>query len=483
MALDFVPALPTDQTRSFVGGYPRLPVGMAWPTEDGKELLFLAQVDLADLPWRPDGFPTRGTLYFFHNPRLEDLDHLEIAFSQDQDGTRHPSPFVYFSTEVSNLETVKPTKPHSREVFFQYAGEGYYHYGQLKGPKVARYSLPYAELSFAPYVQYYAGAWFNDQFKNSGLNFDKAYEQFGGKSEELYKALKFREAKNRDQSKADLGVSAPRGENQEEARRRIYGGARHIDCDGFLAKLPQEMTFQAIRQHSVRDERYASWPESGAMVMHHAMSVAVNCQSRTQSKGEDPGSFARQCRQEALDWAEWGYQRAQKPLAQDERDAYLLSARSTFQKAIKIYATSLRWFLIRNAVLAPFDRLTRNGVLALFGKSKGISFKGRQARVIAESLLLLSDAREFGLRLLPGDQILKISELSQGDYLEGALAGQFFGWGGEIQSEVGDNADHLCLAVFYGNRDISFSGDVKIWLAEPLQPDAWQKVKVVNAVS
>ena len=66
-------------------------------------------------------------------------------------------------------------------------------------------------------------------------------------------------------------------------------------------------------------------------------------------------------------------------------------------------------------------------------------------------------------------------------YLKGALSGQLFGWGNEIQTEVTDNADQLCLAVIYGNRDISFEADFKIWLPQPINADTWQPVMVVNA--
>ena len=35
----------------------------------------------------------------------------------------------------------------------------------------------------------------------------------------------------------------------------------------------------------------------------------------------------------------------------------------------------------------------------------------------------------------------------------------------------------------YGNRDISFEAYFKIWLTEPLKPETWQKVKVVNTIN
>ena len=67
------PPLDMPDVRSHVGGLPSLPADMAWPRaidDSGciaahAPLHFLAQVDLAEQPWLPEGFPNSGTLLFF----------------------------------------------------------------------------------------------------------------------------------------------------------------------------------------------------------------------------------------------------------------------------------------------------------------------------------------------------------------------------------------------------------------------------------
>ena len=206
------------------------------------------------------------------------------------------------------------------------------------------------------------------------------------------------------------------------------------------------------------------------MVLHHASSVA-NSVNVGRPKDERLTHMSQIHIKEAEEWAEWGHQRARQLLSQEMRDDYLGWARSVFQKTLKVYERSWKFRPLRTFFVAPF------------GKSKGISKRAIEALRIAESLVLLSDAREFGLRILTPQQISSMPDLAQNGYLRGALCGQLFGWGRELQTEVGDNAEHLCLAVIDGNRDISFEADFKIWLTQPLQPDAWQPVVVVNAIN
>ena len=92
------PGYPRKSGRSRIGGRPELPVGEAWPTQDGHALSFLMQVDLAEVhaAWtrwddEPLALPPRGTLYAFAN--LEDVrqhrvlyrdadDHAEVEFPE-----------------------------------------------------------------------------------------------------------------------------------------------------------------------------------------------------------------------------------------------------------------------------------------------------------------------------------------------------------------------------------------------------------------
>ncbi len=80
---------PNHGERSFFGGLPRLPPGIAWPevrrrSEDGDgegaiAPTFLCQVDLSALPPVPQRrlLPTRGTLYFFCNTQFVDVGDPE----------------------------------------------------------------------------------------------------------------------------------------------------------------------------------------------------------------------------------------------------------------------------------------------------------------------------------------------------------------------------------------------------------------------
>ena len=56
-------------TKSYLGGDPYLPPGTSWPSSDGKDLTFLASINLAEIaateviPWLPE----TGTLLFFYD--------------------------------------------------------------------------------------------------------------------------------------------------------------------------------------------------------------------------------------------------------------------------------------------------------------------------------------------------------------------------------------------------------------------------------
>ena len=66
---------------SRMGGSPDLPIGIPWPTWDGRPLDFLLQLDLQEMPrkWGGDELPESGWLYFFYdidrNPWGFDVSH------------------------------------------------------------------------------------------------------------------------------------------------------------------------------------------------------------------------------------------------------------------------------------------------------------------------------------------------------------------------------------------------------------------------
>ncbi|MDX8350734.1 YwqG family protein [Cognatiyoonia sp. IB215182] len=73
----------TDDPHSSIGGRPSLPAGAKWPGgRDGKPMIFLAQINFADMP-PLDGYPKEGVLSFF----VEDNDLNGCDFpSKDNTG-------------------------------------------------------------------------------------------------------------------------------------------------------------------------------------------------------------------------------------------------------------------------------------------------------------------------------------------------------------------------------------------------------------
>ncbi|WP_428631100.1 DUF1963 domain-containing protein [Sphingopyxis sp.] len=87
VTLRLVPQIPLRDaisTKSWLGGRPRLPDGMAWPQIDGEPADFLAQIDCASLPpalW--DGLgPRDGALAFFIHRRGY---HMQVLHLRDTD--------------------------------------------------------------------------------------------------------------------------------------------------------------------------------------------------------------------------------------------------------------------------------------------------------------------------------------------------------------------------------------------------------------
>ncbi|CAM4199228.1 DUF1963 domain-containing protein [Bordetella tumbae] len=66
-------AVPGETGRSRIGGGPDLPANMDWPRDaSGFYLNFLVQIDLADLPERPENLPGAGLLFFFSGTDCND---------------------------------------------------------------------------------------------------------------------------------------------------------------------------------------------------------------------------------------------------------------------------------------------------------------------------------------------------------------------------------------------------------------------------
>lgn len=123
--------------RSRVGGLPDLPPGTGWPRAPGHPgevkantpLHFLAQIDLAEVPWRPEGFPSSGVLMFFgrYDEELlwatEDVDPANdfcLVFDRDYRGVRTtpPEDLAPISSATDHFEFLfGPADPDHQSVF------------------------------------------------------------------------------------------------------------------------------------------------------------------------------------------------------------------------------------------------------------------------------------------------------------------------------------------------------------------------------
>lgn len=82
---------------SKMGGSPDLPIGIPWPTWEGRPLDFLLQLDLAEIPrkWGGDEVPESGWLYFFY-----DIDRNPWGFHvSDRSGWR----VLFYDGDRKNL--------------------------------------------------------------------------------------------------------------------------------------------------------------------------------------------------------------------------------------------------------------------------------------------------------------------------------------------------------------------------------------------
>lgn len=90
----------SDAGRSWIGGAPTLPVAFDWPSWDGKELTFMAQIDLADVVDSP--CPVDGSLLFFYA-----LDRTPSGLRpRDKDACRVVH--VPVGSEVAEPEEARP---------------------------------------------------------------------------------------------------------------------------------------------------------------------------------------------------------------------------------------------------------------------------------------------------------------------------------------------------------------------------------------
>jgi len=80
-----------------MGGNPDLPIGISWPTSQGRPLDFLLQLNLSELPRElvGDALPERGWLYFFY-----DLEQRPWGFDVSH---RHGWRVLFYDGDRKNL--------------------------------------------------------------------------------------------------------------------------------------------------------------------------------------------------------------------------------------------------------------------------------------------------------------------------------------------------------------------------------------------
>jgi uncharacterized protein YwqG len=65
-------------------GSPWMPAGMEWPHDGDAPMSFVLQLDLATIPWRPEGMPETGLLLFFHAEEYNDPEDQSFVVIVDQ---------------------------------------------------------------------------------------------------------------------------------------------------------------------------------------------------------------------------------------------------------------------------------------------------------------------------------------------------------------------------------------------------------------
>jgi hypothetical protein len=83
-AIQFVTAEPDDYAvlgRSRIGGVPDLPPEFEWPQAEAHYLVFVAQINLSDLPSLEDSpLPSEGILYFFYGRIGPGIRHHRVLY-------------------------------------------------------------------------------------------------------------------------------------------------------------------------------------------------------------------------------------------------------------------------------------------------------------------------------------------------------------------------------------------------------------------
>jgi len=432
------PATATD--RSYNGGYPLLPKSLDWPRDpEGNECIFLAQIDLADLPVRPEGCEKTGILYVFLNAVLEECDDKPTS-----------EPFLYFATADQELELRKPTKPIAAESYFWYTAD---RPGPVSSKKDA---LPKSGWEFVVFSdQQYPGV------------IDDRRKQFLLTSAERMSLTKVNSLPNEI---AEFVFKVARQNRTATAKNSpelpYHGGFELIDPGFELRSTWWGRSYVYEKTNVPLHPFFYEWPHAPSVIFEHAKHVAFSGGDFSPERDNDVDEFSRTITAEAKGWVQWATNKSASDLSEQDKKNYIAWCQSAYARCFEAARPGM---LDAPRVSRTCYRL-RNFVYRLLPR------KYRQRRK------LIREAS--GRRLRAVEKIYAATVKAIGPPQTGERLGQLFGYGESIQFESDLHRNKMLVFQCFDLPDLSFGGgDLKLWLAtKTLQPNAWQRVVVSNAV-
>lgn len=446
-ALAWLPELPTKNMKTYWGGYPNWPKDEPWPMRGDQECMFLAQFDLTDLPWRPKGVPDSGTLYLFYDPMTE------MSYGKPTDLCS-----VYYASAGRDCVETRPSRPITDPELLIYDYGLNVRDGKSLRAWVKYDALPQFALKMASFTDYWHGAFpncpdweFSKQVKDRRQNSMLSALQEGG----------FTSA------------------SKDEVSKWVGSSANLIDPNGLRLGLERV----AVPDHQEDDPRAQAWPLTTGHILYHATRILETRRDNSEFL-LNTTSTVSSLRQDAKEWAEWARSQGNIPVSRKDRDAYIGWCRKAFSIAIA------RWKRI-----TPFDLTTDRWATKNLGLSRllGRARKPLQPEteryyeygalndILTGMFRFHSPFTDYGLLTLPTNYFEGLPAWAAKKYRTLYAPGQLFGYGHDEQgNDIGPHTNHLFLTEIHSGGGVACGDGYKVWLHEPIQTDAWQKVVVEN---
>ena len=440
-ALAWTPSLPHEDMKTYWGGYPTWPVDVPWPTRKTGQAVFLAQFDLADLPWRPEGWPETGTLYLFDDPLTE-----------RNYGKCTDSFCVYFATSDRACALTKPSCKLSNMRTHLYGG------GLVRGKwndetiwfendALANYALQLVE--FDDY-------WSFDPHDDDDVEFVREE-----RSDSIWSAT------------APFGVDMTREKVDQKWRT---GSANLIDPNKLRLEIPRLGLVGEVPD----DPRASEWPLATGHILYHASGI-YEANHRVPSSPKLRKSVAWDVCDGAKSWAEWAHKQGHRVLTLVEKDEYKAWCQSKFESVIPAWKRITPLELPQNVT----PRLG-GGIPTVFKRARKKLEAGSEkeneyhvlSTIIKQFFQFHPYWTDFGLISLDVAELRDLPNWAQDKYLEQCAAGQLFGFGHDEQGQVGRHFNQLFLADILRGGDVSVGDVYKVWLVGDLKPNAWQRTIV-----